>query len=58
MREWTFRHYVANSLKLIPENKYIQPTLYEVLNPQPEDDRTADEIVLDIMNRAGLTFEE
>lgn len=58
MREWTFRHYVANSLKLIPENKYIQPTLYEVLNPQPEDDRTADEIVLDIMNRAGLKFEE
>lgn len=58
MREWTFRHYVANSLKLIPENKYIQPTLYEVLNPQPEDNRTADEIVLDIMNRAGLTFEE
>lgn len=58
MREWTFRHYVANSLKLIPENKYIQPTLYEVLNPQPEDDRTADEIVLDIMNRAGLKFED
>lgn len=58
MREWTFRHYVANSLKLIPENKYIQATLYEVLNPQPEDDRTADEIVLDIMNRAGLKFEE
>lgn len=58
MREWTFRHYVANSLKYIPENKYIQPTLYEVLNPQPEDDRTADEIVLDIMNRAGLKFEE
>lgn len=58
MRDWTFRHYVSNSLKLIPENKYIQPTLYEVLNPQPEDDRTADEIVLDIMTRAGLKFEE
>ena len=58
MRDWAYRHYVANSLRLIPESKYIQPTLYELLNPQPEDDRSADEIVSDIMTRAGLVFEE
>lgn len=54
MRDWTFRHYVANSLRLIPENKYIQPMLYEILNPRSEDTRTGDEIVLEVFERAGL----
>ena len=57
MRDWAFRHYVANSLKFIPEGKAYQDTLYDMLNPQPEDNRPADEIVSDIMKRAGLSFD-
>lgn len=58
MRVWVFRHYVANSLRLIPENKYLTKTLEEVLNPPPDIDITGDEILEDLMNRAGLHFKE
>ena len=58
MRDWAYRHYVANSLKLIPENKFYQKTLYDILHPQPEDNRTAEEIITDIMTRGGLKLED
>ena len=57
IREWTYRHYVANSLRLLPENKYIQSTLYELIHPDAIDSRTGDEIVEDIMAKAGLEWE-
>ena len=56
IREWTYRYYVANSLQLAPENKYIQKPLYEFIHPQPEDSRTGAEIVQEIMERAGLSI--
>lgn len=58
-REMTYRIYIANSLQNIPQNKYTALTLYDLLyNPveNEEDDRTGDEIALDIMQRAGLIF--
>lgn len=58
MRVWTYRHYVANSLKYIPQDKYIQESLFDILNPKPVDDRPAEDIVMDVMQKAGLTFGE
>ena len=61
-REMTYRFYVANSLQNIPQGKYTALTLYDVLyspvESEEEDDRTGDEIAIDIMTRAGLVFEE
>ena len=60
-REMTYRFYVANSLQNIPQGKHLMTTLYDLLynnNEKQEDERTGDEIVFDIMQRAGLVFEE
>ena len=57
-REETYRIYVTKSLQLFPQNKYLQSSYQDIINPKPRDNRTGDEIVADIMKRAGLTFEE
>jgi len=57
-RELTYRIFITRSLQLIPQNKYLKKDFYEYLNPVVEDNRSGDEIALDIMHRAGLHFEE
>lgn len=34
------------------------PRYYSLLHPDKKDNRTGDEIFLDVMNNAGLRFEE
>jgi hypothetical protein len=60
IRDWTYRHYVANSLRYLAkgEGEYLIPTLYEALHPKPTDNRTGDEIIEDVMTELGLTFKE
>lgn len=58
IRDWNYRHYVANSLRGINRNESYNLTLYEMLNPKPVDTRTGDEIAADIINKAGLKFKE
>ena len=56
-REMTYRFYISSSLQLAPQNKHITKSLYDLLyNYHPEEEKTGDEIVEDIMLRAGLTF--
>ena len=57
-REEAYRIYVSNSLQLIPQNKYIGISYLDMLNTKKEDQKTGDDIIMDIMNRAGLKFEE
>lgn len=57
-RETAYRIYISRSLQLIPQNKYLKKDFYEYLNPQVVDNRSAEEIVDDIMQRAGLHFED
>ena len=56
--EWICRHYVANSLRIIPESKQISNTLYEIMHPAPVDTRTGEEITRDVCERAGITIIE
>jgi hypothetical protein len=60
IRDWTYRHYVANSLRYLAkgEGEYLLPTLYEALHPKPVDNRTGDEIAIDVIKKAGLKFKE
>jgi light-regulated signal transduction histidine kinase (bacteriophytochrome) len=58
IREWTYRNYVADSLRLIPNNQYQSMTLREMLTPVKQDKRTAEEITNNIMEKAGLKWKE
>lgn len=56
-REEAYRIYISKSLQLIPQSKWLAKGYDELLNPKPEDSLTGEEIVLDVMKRAGLQFE-
>ena len=53
-RDWIFRHYVANSLSMIPQNKYFKDTLSDWLEPKKADNRTAEEITIEVMKKTGI----
>lgn len=60
-----FQDYIANGIQMISENtarkagdRYLSLSYREVIHPKPVDNRTGDEIVEDIILRAGLTVVE
>lgn len=55
-RDWIYRHYVANSLRMLPERKYYQTTLKDMLDPPPVDNRTAEEITEEVLKNTGITL--
>ena len=56
IRDWSYRHYVANSLKWNVERKAYRDTLYEMMHPAPIDTRSAEEITQDVVNKTGITI--
>ena len=57
-REFTYRFYISESLRLAPQNKYLKKSLAELYGEIPTDTRTGDEIVEDILAMGGLTLED
>lgn len=59
-RDETYRIYVTRSLQLIPQNKYVKLSYSDLAsNSKGRNEKPAlsgDEIVKDIMGRAGLRF--
>lgn len=53
-REMAYRIYVTQSLQNVPQNKYITKSYYDMIYPKPEDNRSAEEIADDIIEKAGL----
>lgn len=60
-KDTAYRVYVTDSLKLIAENtanfakgQYMKARYYDIITPKKLDTRTGDEIVEDIIKRAGL----
>lgn len=56
-----FLNYIANGIKMISENtatrsgdRYLALSYNDIINPKPVDERTGDEIVEDIVRKAGL----
>ena len=56
-----FREYIADGIQMISENtanyvsgRYIVNRYTEIINKKSSDNRTGDEIVEDIIRRAGL----
>lgn len=46
--------YVAEALRLAPQQKYPTRHLRELLNPKTQDTRSGDEIAADVIKAAGL----
>ena len=55
-REEAYRIYVTRSLQLAPQGSYLTISYMDISKPQKIDNRSGDEIVADIMSRAGLSF--
>ena len=51
-------NYTADSLHYMPENKSITLRYKDLIKPRVVDNRSADEIAVDIIQRGGLRFEE
>ena len=56
-KDTAYRVYVTDCLKLIAENTgniSLKLRYYDIIQPKKVDERTGDEIVADIIKRAGL----
>ena len=60
-RDLAYRIYVADCLRIISENtaktcggSYITAKLSDIVNPEPCEKRTGEEIAADIIRRAGI----
>ena len=60
-KDTAYRVYITDCLKLIAENtanisrgQYMKSRYYDIIRPEKVDTRTGDEIVEDIIKRAGL----
>lgn len=56
-RDEAYRIYVSKSLQLIPQDKYLTKNYSDILKPEQKDNRSGEDIVSDIMLKAGLKFE-
>lgn len=56
-RDEAYRIYVSKSLQLAPQDKYITKNYTDLLKPKKIDTRSGEDIVSDIMLKAGLKFE-
>ena len=46
--------YVCKSLQLIPQGKYLSEDIYSIFEDKPKKERTAKEIVEEVVKKAGL----
>lgn len=53
-----YRIYITDSLFYMGENKRLTKRYAEALQPQKIDNRSGDEIALDVINRLNLKVEE
>lgn len=49
-----YRFYVTDSLRFIPQSKYTTKSFYDMLYSKEEEEKTAEEIVQDVVQKAGL----
>ena len=56
-REKAYRLYITKSLQLIPQNRYITMDFADILTPHKVEKRSGEEIAVDIIKGAGLSFE-
>jgi len=54
-----YRNYIADSLRGIPQGRYLVNRFRDIIKPEKaEDTRSAEEIAADVIKQAGLIFGE
>ena len=53
-KEMAYRVYVTESLRLMPQQKCLSKPFADIINPSRESEADADEIISDVISRAGL----
>ena len=55
-RDEAYRIYVTDNLRIIGKNTgtYMDKRYYDMVNPKIQDNRTGEEIVADVLSRAGI----
>lgn len=56
-RDEAYRTFISESLRLAPQGQYITMSLYDYINGAPQVEKTADDIVKEVMQKAELRFE-
>ena len=46
--------YICKSLQLIPQGKYLSEDIFSMFDDKPKKERTAKEIIEEVVERAGL----
>ena len=46
--------YICKSLQLIPQDKYLSEDIFSMFDDKPKKERTAKEIVEEVVEKAGL----
>ena len=57
-REEAYRNYVSTSLQLVPQSKWISQSYHDLLYPDAVEEQSGEEILVSLMARANLRFEE
>jgi len=57
-RDMTYRFYIADTLQNAPQGKYLKTSLRDLIYPDITSSKSADEIVFDVITKAGLSFKE
>lgn len=53
-RNMAYRFYVTTALQNIPQGKCTTISFYDMLYKEQEEEKTADEIAMDVIAKAGL----
>ena len=60
-RDLAYRIYVSECLRIISKNtakmgggEFVERKFSDIINPKPKDERSGEEIVADIIERAGI----
>lgn len=55
-RDLAYRIFVTESLKLIPQQQYLNIKYTDMISDTPPDTRTGDEIAKDVIEKMGLNI--
>lgn len=54
--ELAYRIYVTEALRGIPQGQYSQKSFYDIITSKPQEQKSGDEIAMEIIMKAGLSF--
>lgn len=52
--EFSFRVYMTEIVRLRGENKTLRKSWLDIIDPKPVDNRSGDEIAMDVIKKTGL----